>query len=400
MRDRILRALGAALVVLFLFAPRNAAAYPWMIRHDYNVCSVCHTDPSGGNLLTAYGRSLSQTLLSSELLAARDEEPGKFKDFAFGVVPMPETLQVGAFLRTGYIANYRDGNLVDDRMLRMRSDLEAHAQFGSIRVNGQIGVLPGASASLGREAQVNRATGDELAVVARTYWAGYEFGDGDALLRAGRLYIPFGLRNVEHNSWARSATKTDINQHQQHGLSYYWSNGVYRAEAMAVFGNFQLRPDEFRERGFAAYIERRISGKEAVAVQAQALRSGSDGLTLSGAALVRQAYGATYRIAPHERIALMVEANLLVNAFEVGGTKIGHVAFAQADYEVVSGVHVMATVEELRHALAHQDQRYGAWLSGAFFPVPHTELRVDGIYRTNGAEPASMTLLFQGQLYL
>jgi hypothetical protein len=400
MRERFVRALGAAFVAFFLLAPRYAAAYPWMIRHDYNVCSVCHTDPSGGNLLTEYGRSLSQTLLSSELLAKRDEEPGKFKDFAFGLVPLPENVQAGAFLRSGYIANYRDGALVDDRTLRMRADLEAHAQFGAVRIDGQLGVLPGASANLGREAQLNRATGDDLAVVARTYWAGYELNDGDALVRAGRLYMPFGLRNIEHNSWVRSATKTDINQHQQHGVSYYWTNGAYRAEVMAVLGNYQLRPDAFRERGIVAYLERRISGKQALAVQMQALRSSSDALTLSNGSLTRQAYGATYRLAPHERVALMAEANVLVNTFAASGTEFGHVAFLQADVEPLNGFHVMATVEELKQALANQDQRFGAWLSSAYFPVPHTELRVDGIYRTNGSEPASLTLLFQGQLYL
>jgi hypothetical protein len=401
MRDRFARlVVAASLTLLALFAPRRAAAYPWMIRHDYNVCSVCHTDPSGANLLTAYGRSLSQTLLSSELLAKRDEEPGKFKEFAFGIVPMPESLQAGAFLRGGYIANYRDGSLVDDRTLRMRADVEGHAQFGAFRMNGQIGVLPGASASFGREAQVNRATGDELAVVARTYWAGYEMNDGDALLRAGRLYMPFGLRNVEHNSWVRSATKTDINQHQQHGVSYYWSNGTYRAEAMAVLGNFQLRPDDFRERGVVGYVERRISGKQAFAVQAQALRSSSESFALTGGSLLRQGYGVTYRLAPTERLALLTEANVLVNTFETGGTRIGHVAFFQADLEPLNGVHVMATLEEMKQAIAGQEQRYGAWLSSAYFPVPHTELRVDGILRTNGSEPASMTLLFQGQLYL
>lgn len=400
MRERFVRALGAAVMAFFLLAPRYAAAYPWMIRHDYNVCSVCHTDPSGGNLLTAYGRSLSQTLLSSELLAKRDEEPGTFKDFAFGLVPMPESLQAGAFIRNGYIANYSGGSLRDDRTLKMRADLEAHAQFGAVRVDGQIGVLPGESATFGREAQLNRATGDDLAVVARTYWAGYELNDGDALVRAGRLYMPFGLRNIEHNSWVRSATKTDINQNQQHGVSYYWSNGVYRAEAMAVLGNFQLRPDEFRERGVVAYVERRISGKQAFAVQMQALRSASDALTLSGGSLTRQSYGAFYRLVPHERVALMAEANLLVNGFEKAGTELGHVAFLQADYEPLNGFHLMATVEELKNAIRSDEQRLGAWLSTAYFPVPHTELRLDGIWRKTGSADPSMTILFQGQLYL
>lgn len=401
MRDRFARlVVAASLTLLALFAPRRAAAYPWMIRHDYNVCAVCHTDPSGGNLLTAYGRSLSQTLLSSELLAKRDEEPGKFKEFAFGAVPLPENVQLGAFYRPGYVTTSRDGKEVDARNLTMRVDFEAFVELGKLRLDASVGVLPGSAAASGREAWINSPKGDELAAVARTYWAGYELMDGEALARVGRLYMPFGLRNIEHASWVRSETHTDLNQNQQHGASFYWSNGTYRGEAMAVLGNFQMRPDHFRERGLVAYLERRISGAQAIAVQGQSLYALRDALTLSDGFLFRHAYGAFYRAVPHERVALMVEANVLVNGFEIAGDQFGHVAFFQADWEAFPGVHLMGTLEEKRAAMKASEQGFGAWLSAAVFPVPHTELRVDAIQRKVGDASATTTLLFQGQLYL
>ena len=34
-----------------------------MIRHDYTGCATCHADPSGGGLLTLYGRAQSDLLL-------------------------------------------------------------------------------------------------------------------------------------------------------------------------------------------------------------------------------------------------------------------------------------------------------------------------------------------------
>jgi hypothetical protein len=40
-----------------------AAAYPWMIRHGYGGCLTCHADPSGGELLSAYGRVQGDLLL-------------------------------------------------------------------------------------------------------------------------------------------------------------------------------------------------------------------------------------------------------------------------------------------------------------------------------------------------
>ena len=45
-----------------LFSSR-AHAYAWMIKHTYAGCPACHADPSGGELLTEYGRAQSDLLL-------------------------------------------------------------------------------------------------------------------------------------------------------------------------------------------------------------------------------------------------------------------------------------------------------------------------------------------------
>jgi hypothetical protein len=401
MRERILRALAVALIAVVGFLPRTASAYPWLIRHDYTVCVVCHTDPSGANLLTAYGRSLSQSLLSTELAVKADEEAGAIKDFAFGAVPLPENVQLGAFWRQGYIQNLNtDLQRIDKRPLTMRIDLEAYAKFGNFSFNVLGGVLPSESANGGREAlMLTREPGD-VAYVARTYWAGMDMQDGDAILRAGRMNLPFGLRNPEHNAWVRSETRTDYNQQQQHGISYYWGNGTYRVEGMLVEGNLQMHPEKFRERGFVGYVERRFEGGQSLALQAQALHSQTSLLAADGGGLTRQSYGAFYRLVPHETIAIMAEANLLVNTFD-SETKWGNVAFVQGDWELFRGGHMMVTLEEKKSALAGADRMYGAWLSGVIFPVSHLELRADSIYRKaeHGGDP-SITILFQGLVYL
>ncbi len=401
MRERIFRAIAIAIIAVVGCFSQSANAYPWMIRHDYNICIVCHTDPSGGNLLTAYGRSLSQSVLSTELAAKHDEEAGAIKEFAFGAVTLPENILLGAFWRQGYIQNLNtDLQRVDKRPLTMRIDLEAYAKFGGVSFNVLGGVLPNASANGGRETLMLTHEEGDLAYVARTYWVGLDVQDGDALIRVGRMNLPFGLRNAEHNAWVRSETRTDYNQQQQHGLSYYWSNGAVRAEAMLVEGNLQMSPEKFRERGFVGFLEWRVSGAQAVALQAQALHSQVSTLASDGGDLTRQSYGGFYRVVPHDDLALMFEANLLVNAF-ASETKYGNVAFFQADYEPFHGIHVMGTLEEKKSAVAGADRMYGAWLSGAVFPVSHTELRADAIYRKGEhATDPSITVLFQGMFYL
>src|SRR5690348_5745616 len=73
---------------VLLVGPRSAHAYYWMIRHSYTSCQPCHADPSGEGLLTQYGRAQSEILLSTRYGRAADREPGRAKDFLFGV-PTP-----------------------------------------------------------------------------------------------------------------------------------------------------------------------------------------------------------------------------------------------------------------------------------------------------------------------
>ena len=62
----VLRIALVALPLLALFAPKQAHAYAWMIKRGYPSCPACHADPSGGELLTAYGRMISTLTLSTD----------------------------------------------------------------------------------------------------------------------------------------------------------------------------------------------------------------------------------------------------------------------------------------------------------------------------------------------
>lgn len=61
----VLRVALIALPLLAVFAPKQAHAYAWMIKRGYPSCPACHADPSGGELLTAYGRMISTLTLST-----------------------------------------------------------------------------------------------------------------------------------------------------------------------------------------------------------------------------------------------------------------------------------------------------------------------------------------------
>src|SRR5713226_1210905 len=101
---------------------------PW-----YTQCAACHIDPSGGTLLTKYGRAQSELLLSSRWGAGKEDEPSPRDDFLLGALRTPDSLTLGGWFRYGYIWNTVDGTLVDDRLLQMRGDVAAALRIGPVR---------------------------------------------------------------------------------------------------------------------------------------------------------------------------------------------------------------------------------------------------------------------------
>lgn len=65
-----MKAISGLLLSIFIFAmslscPRLALSFPDLIRHNYVSCRTCHVAPSGGGVLTDYGRALSAELVST-----------------------------------------------------------------------------------------------------------------------------------------------------------------------------------------------------------------------------------------------------------------------------------------------------------------------------------------------
>ena len=53
------------LTIFLLIQTQTAFSFPDLIRHGYVNCTACHTSPSGGGLMTDYGRNLSSDLVST-----------------------------------------------------------------------------------------------------------------------------------------------------------------------------------------------------------------------------------------------------------------------------------------------------------------------------------------------
>ena len=276
----------------------------------------------------------------------------------------------------------------------MAMDLYASASAGSFRAHASLGV--------GRRAEpaaVTRPSGDALYAVSREHWFGVLLDDETVFARVGRVSIPFGLRNVEHTSWVRTLTHSDVNTAQQHGVSVAYNNGAVRGEVMGIIGNFQVSPDSYRERGYSLFGEWAVGKSTAVGLSSSLAVADQD--LQSGQGLLRNAHGLFGRWAPTSRLALMAETDLVLTTFtRTHATDVGMVAWGQADQEWVQGFHTMVSAEAILGKTV-LPRGVGGWITLAWFPLPHLELRSDFILRRTSIPGAlSSTLMFQAHVYL
>lgn len=385
-------ALAGFAVTLSLAIP--AQAYPWMIRHDYTGCMPCHADPSGAGLLTQYGRAQADVVLITHYTKREAEEPSPTAQFLWGV-PLPEWLLLGGSAREMVMYSRGAGSEGDTRFVHMVSELRAQVAQKRWRAAGSLGY----SHQGARPAAITRRTEHNL--VSREHWLGYELNpERGWLLRAGRLNLPFGIRSVEHTLFPRAMTRTSIDADQQHGVALAWSGDTYRAEAMAVLGNYQLRPDRFRERGYSIYLEKTFAPRLAVGLSSLATYAKED-LDL-GASAIRSAHGPFIRYGPWKPLVVLLEVDALPRFPLEGKATTGVTSYLQLDVEPVQGLHGVLT-GELGDPGPTAGTSLGGWASLVWFFLPHADLRLDAIRqrRAVAAEQFGFTtLLAQLHVYL
>jgi hypothetical protein len=400
--------LGLIAFAILSLAASRADAYPWMIRHEYTGCSICHGDPTGGGVLTPYGRAQGDLLLRTHYKTPKPGEeagePSSTSGFLWGAWEPPEWLLAGGSFRAGTLVTKPAGSAADLRFIQMQADLRAMIRPSFFRAGVALGYVHdgGLAASIVsvKSQTTDPATGTTTThtdnIVSREHWAGVAFKDDQFLIRAGRMNLPFGIRNVDHTLWVRTATRNDINTAQQHGVSFAYNGDTLRGEVMGILGNFQLHPDAYRDRGAVGYLEYTISPRYTAGVSGLFTTALLDVTT--GTTRKRGVAGLFGRASPAMPIVLMAEADMLFDGQAGKSLSLGMVGMLQADYEPKQGVHVLGT-GELRVDGAGVSA--GGWLGAAWFFLPHADARVDGIFQSVAAAggPSTFVTSFLAQLH-
>jgi hypothetical protein len=393
----MLRAFALLLALGCLLSPRSALAFASTLRYGYTQCTPCHADPSGSGTLTVYGRAVADEAIRTRF-PGESEQGGEIAPsakFLWGV-DLPEQLSLQGDLRYLHLETKVEGTPSVGRNVWMQADFSAALQLHGFSALASIGYADEGSlpAALTRAPEKN--------LVSRQHWLGYSLVGGALTLRAGRFNLPFGLRVIEHTLWARARTRTSINADQQYGASAAYVGENFRAELMGIAGNLQLRPDDFRERGYSGYFEWQTPWKLTGGVSSLVVHRKLDPSTLKET--WRQVHGVFGRWAtPWQPLVLMTEWDYSLESARRAPWRKGVVGFLQADLELIQGLHLIGTGEVENIGVRGPPASWGTWLSYAWFFAPHADLRVDTIYQhfsSNAGSTSALSLLLQGHVYL
>lgn len=399
-----------ALFVCLLGHAKPAHAYAWMIHHGYSACSACHADPSGGGLLTPYGRAQGENLLRSHYSSSKDDT-SNLGGFLFGAIDTGDRLLLGGDYRGAYYTSKIGATpYLPTKYLQMQADFAAQLSLGRFRANGSIGYDH-------QGAELADVTlSEQNNVVSRVHWLGLALGsDDEVLVRAGRMNVPYGIRSIEHTLFIHSpqvvrggGVRDDLNDGQQHGVSISYVGDAVRGELMAILGNYQLSPDVFRERGYSGYLEWAPGGNLALGASSLVTHTNRD--IYYAVPMWRHAHGVFARYSPWDPLTLLSEVDFLLNSSQplainagVPANQAGYASFLQADFEVWQGLHFMLTGESTLPATHKAFESYSAWGSVAWFFAPHADIRFDAIKQSVGVGRTALpvtTLIGQLHVYL
>lgn len=181
----VLAGLGLA-----TFAAR-ASAEPVFLSKQYARCTTCHYSPTGGGLLTPYGRSLSRQELSTtgaDAAGAHQTITGREEAFLFGVTKSTlGPVDVGIDMRPAYF-NLDFGDTSMDRSLFMTADLLAAYRVNGWTIYGEVGRQP---------------LPDGSKIDSYEYWVGHQSEKGLGF-RVGRFLPAYGIRLSDHTAYTRT----------------------------------------------------------------------------------------------------------------------------------------------------------------------------------------------------
>lgn len=377
---RLKGGLAALAGALFLCTASAAWAYPqFQFTTGNSRCNACHYNPSGGGLLTGWGRGESADTISRW---------GGEGAFLYGVYEEPDWVQLGVDVRAAFIAKDHASD----------AELKAFPMQGDTYARFALGDKWSIYTAFGPRAQVREPGPISERFGARELWAMWSDYESGLYVRGGRFLTPFGLRSQDHTWYVR----------RDAGL-YTWDE-TFTLTAGKVQGGSEWHASLFapvpsiiqaggtKDFGAAGFYEKRLGDGETTSIAGQMRVGVSDDhtRTLVGGFAKHYVEGAD--------LLLMAEVNGGLETFAAspGPSRFQLLTYAGLTYFPAQGLMLTAAHERYDADLSiRATARDGFSLALQFFPIAKWEIMALGKVERHGTNRRNTKLgMLQLHYYL
>lgn len=323
-----------------------------MVRHGYINCTTCHVSPSGGGLMTPYGRSLSKELLSrwsyegEENLLHGAIKSENILNWINGVREVG--FNVGGDIR--YLQLYRNSRFVEEgKLITMQRDMEVAFRFYNISIVSTAGVI-------------EKNNKDEFD--SRRAYVLYQANENISL-RAGRFIPIYGLMIPDHNV----ATRQGLGFNQ--GSERNSAELNYIQDQWSATATFSQTPDSYdssvREKAGALQLNYAFADKYKVGVNHWRGKFENED---------REIYGIHGILGFTHDWYLLSEIDYQVQRPDAAQARRGIFYFQKLGYEFTRGLHAIAQLEGSQSDFkSNTTKTFSYGLGLTFFPRPHFDLQ-------------------------
>ena len=377
-------------LLLTLLLASTGWAEPTFLAKQYTRCTACHYSPTGGGLLTPYGRLLSHRELSTwgpaatADAAAEDDRHGE-QAFLYGALgnalgPVHLGLEMRpSHLRVGFPGGHQDMNLL------MNLDL-----VGAVQKNGWT-----AYGSAGREppnaAVRNGRTLSEPAFISYEHWISYQIDDGFRI-RAGRFLPAYGVRFADHTTYSRADLDLDRND-QVYGLEVSDTIGPSLVQVMISPGKAESILHDRDHRGLSTAARWQFDLAPRATIVGSAFYRDSTGVDPHSGAV-----GAAFGIAPTSRVSIWTEVNANLQVKDLGGRS--WLVVNETSVEVYRGIWLKFSPQLRTSGGVSGDASVRLGFAADLLPRTHWNVNVGYYYEQAFDAGSTSTLLAQLHLFM
>lgn len=324
---------------------KQAQAFPDTIRHGYSNCSTCHVSPTGGGILTSYGRSLSRELMSTWGYVNEEQ----ILHGLAGIKTSDETLLYGGDVRylSRHLESNKDnvGKTTTDEGFVMQAQLRLGLAWEKIKLIASIGKIE------------NPRTDKEVKLLSPEYYALWTPKE-EVYLKFGRFEPMHGLRLPDHNLWINS--EAGFVPWAERDTAEFIYEGEKQMASLAGFQSTSATSLAMQNTGYLANFYQMIGERS---------RVGASLLNSEGQGFRKRWQSLHSTLTLSETTYTMLELSRVLN-----GGNAREMAFLRFGVEVSKGLSPYFQVQARRdpNQSNSNQERYG--IGFCWLPRPHFEL--------------------------